>query len=87
MSSTSVDPHRAPGAILLGILDGQDDDARLMNHRVVVIVLLSLWTTCFVGTGAIATLSVVKGIVNSTKSDRNDPYARTAPKPYEPQSS
>ncbi len=38
---------------------------RAMNHRVAVIVLVALFTTCFVGTGAIATLSVIKGIVNA----------------------
>jgi hypothetical protein len=49
-----------------------------MNQRVVVIVLLALFTTCFVGSGAIATLTVIKGIANSSKDSRT---TRVAPTP------
>ena len=41
-----------------------------MNHRLAVIVLVGLFTTCFVSTGAIATLTVIKGIVNAASEGR-----------------
>lgn len=52
-----------------------------MNQRVVVIVLVALFTTCFVGTGAIATLTVLNKAFEST-ADRTP--SRKPPPPSEP---
>lgn len=58
-----------------------------MNHRVVVIVLVGLFTTCLVSTGAIATLTVIKGVVNAAsegRASRPDPVVETEADPSEP---
>lgn len=68
-----------------------------MNHRVAVIVLVALFTTCFVSTGALVTLTVIKGIVNAASDGRpperepfaSDPEESTStppPTPPEPSS-
>lgn len=58
-----------------------------MNHRVVVIVLVGLFTTCVVSTGAIGTLTVIKGIVNAASDGRTPREDKvpdtTAPEPEE----
>ncbi len=56
-----------------------------MNHRVAVIVLVGLFTTCFVSTGAIATLTVIKGIVNAASEGRPS-RAEKIPETPEPDS-
>jgi hypothetical protein len=48
-----------------------------MNQRVMVIVLVAAFTTCFVSTGAIVTLKVIGSVVSSATAER-------PPKPVDP---
>lgn len=55
-----------------------------MNQRVIVIVLLALFTTCFVSSGAIITLKVIGGMVSSV-NERTPTRVDLPPEPEDSQ--
>jgi hypothetical protein len=54
-----------------------------MSQRVIVIVLLALFTTCFVSSGAIITLKLIGGVVSSATAERPKRVVDLPPEPEE----